>query len=215
MTISAATILDSVAGTLLDTAHRTWSADELLGYLNEALSTTALVHPDIYVAQAEVLLAPGVQQSIPGDGTSLVDVPRNAGGGRVITQVDKGLLDEANRFWPAGTQEATVEHFTADPRNPLRFVVFPPNDGTGIVDLIYNATPPQVMYAAENIDVPTSYQEPLINFVLGKAYQKNSKRQDLAKAGAYLGQWGQLLGLDAQSTLAVLPRVASEPGTTV
>ncbi len=213
MALTTTTLIDSVSSTLLDTAHRTWSRDELLDYLNEALRATALVHTDIYVVQEQLTLAIGEQQEIPGDGTGLVDVPRNSGG-RVITQVDKSLLDEASRFWPAGTQEAVVEHFTADPRNPLRFVVFPPNDGTGIVDLIYNAVPPQIMYEAEELVVPDSYQPPLQNYMLGKAYQKNSKRQDLQKANAYLGQWGQLLGLDATQTAAAMPKVAAQPGTT-
>ena len=213
MTFRANTVLDSAASLLLDTAGRTWSPDELLGYLNEALSTTALVHHDIYIVHSAVVLAIGVQQAIPGDGTALVDVPRNTGG-RVITQVDKGLLDEASRFWPAGTQEAVVEHYTADPRDPLKFVVFPPNDGTGVVDMVYAAVPPQVMYSTEQIEVANSYEAPLLNYVLGRAYTKNSKRQDLGKASSYFGQWGQLLNLDAQSMLAALPKVSAEPGTT-
>jgi hypothetical protein len=212
MTFQASTILDSVAGTLLDTAGRTWTPDELLDYLNEALRTTALVHHDIYVVQTAVVLAAGVQQEIPADGTALIDIPRNTDG-RIVTQVDKGLLDEASRFWPAGTQEAVVEHFTADPRNPLRYVIFPPNDGTGVVDLIYAAVPPQVMYAAEEIQIPDSYVAPLLNYVLAKAYMKNSKRQDLAKTNAHFGQWGGLLSLDAAAMATVLPKVSAEPGT--
>lgn len=213
MSIAATTLIDSVSSTLLDTANRTWSRDELLGYLNEALRTTALVKPDLYVVEGPVALLPGEVQVVPGDGVALIDVPRNTGG-RVITQVDKTLLDEASRFWPAGTQEAVVEHFTADPRDPLRYIVFPPNDGAGIVDLVYGAVPPEIMYEAEDVPVNDSYQTVLINFMLSKAYQKNSKRQDLAKSGAYMSQWGQLVGLDAQSQLAILPKVNSAPGTT-
>lgn len=213
MTIPAATILDSVAVTLLDTAGRTWSPDELLGYLNEALRTTALAKPDVYTVENSLILAAGVQQLVPADGVALIDIPRNTNG-RVVTQVDKTLLDEASRFWPAGTQESTVEHFTADPRDPLRFVVFPPNDGEGVVDIVYAAIPPQVMYAAETLPVNESYQAPLQEYMLGRAYAKNSKRQDLQKSVAYFNQWGAMLGLDAKSQLAILPKVDSAPGTT-
>lgn len=214
MALTTTTLIDSVAGTLLDTANRTWSRDELLEYLNEALRATALVHHDVYVVHTAFIVAAGEQQTIPADGTGLVDIPRNSGG-RVVTQVDKGLLDEANRFWPAGTQEAVVEHFTADPRDPLRFVVFPPNDGTGVIDMVYAAVPPQIMYEAEELAVPDSYQAALQNYMLGKAYMKNAKRQDITRAGSYFSQWGGLLGLDAQTMLAVLPKVAAEPGTTL
>ncbi len=212
MPIVAATILDSAAGTLLDRAHRTWSADELLEYLNEALRATAFAKPDFYVLQVEFTPAAGEQQECPADAVALIDVPRNTGG-RIITQVDKGLLDESNRFWPAATQEAVVEHYTEDPRNPRRFVVFPPNDGTGTLDLIYGAVPPQLNYDTDEIPVPASYQTVLEQFVIGKCYAKNSKRQDLTKSAAAMQQWGSLLGLKSSAQIAVAPKVAAQPGT--
>lgn len=213
MALNAAAILDSVSTTLLDRAQRTWGAEEKLSYLNEALRATAFVKPDFYVLQIVHTLAAGEQQECPADAVALVDVPRNTGG-RIITQVDKALLDESNRFWPAATREVVVEHFTEDPRNPRRFVVFPPNDGTGQVDLIYGAVPPQVNYSDEEIEVPASYEAALIEYVLGKCYAKNTKRQDLSKAAACRQQWGSLLGVKSNAQIAVAPKVAAQPGTT-
>ncbi len=212
MSIIAATILDSVAGTLLDTAHRTWSADELLGYLNEALRMTAGAAPTMFTVQDFISMQGGTLQELPDDGIELIDVTRNFTG-RVVTQVDKGLLDEAERFWPRATQVPQVEHFTLDPRNPRRYKVFPPNDGFGMVEVLYGAIPPQVMYDSEEIMIPASYQTPLINFILAKAYMKNSKRQDLGKSQGFLQQWGQGLGLSSQAMNAIIPKVAATPGT--
>ena len=213
MSIVASTILDEAAGLLLDAAHRTWSADGLLDCLNEALSTTALVKHDFYTVQDFVTLAAGVLQVIPEDGVGLLDIVRNANG-RVITQVDKSLLEEANRFWPAATQETVIEHYTVDPRNPLRFQVFPPSDGTSSVEMLYGATPPQVMYAAEEIPVPASYRAPLLDFVLARAYAKNSKRQDLTKSANFAQSWARYVGATSQAQLAMSPKVASSPGVT-
>jgi hypothetical protein len=221
--INASTILDSVAVTLLDTAHRTWGSGELLGYLNEGMRATAAARPsDFYVVEEPLQLAFGVIQALPVDGIILIDVPRNnpsAPSGlvpayRVVTQVDKGLQDEADRFWPSGTPQATVEHYTFDPRNPRRFTVYPPNDGNGMVDIIYGAFSPEVVYDSEDLVCPDTYQTPLINFVLAKAYMKNSKRQDLVKSGSYMQMWGNALGLDTKALQAISPKVASEPGTT-
>lgn len=217
--IQASTILDSVSRTLLDTAERTWTADEKLDYLNEAMRATAGARPaDFYATETPVLLADGVIQTLPADGILLIDIPRNSetspNPGRIVTQVDKGLLDEADRFWPRGTKQAEVEHFTFDPRNPRRFVCYPPNDGTGIVDLVYGAIPPQIMYPAEELPVPDNYQTPLEQFVLAKCYAKNSKRQDLSKSAAAMQAWGQTLGLDSNAIAAASTKVAAEPGTT-
>lgn len=213
MTIIAATIIDEASVLLLDTANRTWSRDELLGYLNEALRATAFVKPDLYTTELFVQLTAGVLQKLPDDGLALIDITRNSSG-RIITQVDKDLLDESNRFWPAGTQEAVIEHYTADPRNPRRFTVFPPSDGTSMVELLYGAVPPQIMYDTEEIPVPDSYQTTLLSFTMCKAYEKNAKRQDLTKSASYFQRWGQLLGLKSQAQVAISPKVASQPGTT-
>lgn len=211
----ASDILDEAATLLLDTAHRTWSADELLGYLNEAMRATAGAKADFYTVQNESFaLAAGLLQTLPADGIVLMNVMRNsdATGGRIISQVDSSLLDESARFWPASTQELQVEHFTADPRNPRRFKVFPPAALGATVEILYSAVPPQIMYAAEELSVSDAYQAPLLEFVLGRAYAKNSKRQDLAKASGFTASWGQRLGLKASAQAAVAPKVAVSPG---
>ena len=213
MTIPAATILDEAAVLLLDVAGRTWSPDDLLGYLNEALSATAFVKPDMYTVQNFVNLAAGVLQNIPDDGVALLDITHNATG-RVVTQVDKSLLEEANRFWPASTQELVVEHFTVDPRNPRRFTIFPPSNGYSQVEMLYGAVPPRINYPSEQIPVPDSYQAALVNFVLSRAYAKNAKRQDLTKSAKFWQDWAQMVGMKSQAQIAASPKVDASPGVT-
>lgn len=213
MAIAASVILNSVATTLLDEDGIAYPASDLLGYLNEALRTTAFVKPDMYVLQTSVSLVAGILQTLPAVGIALLDIPQNASG-RVVTQVDLALLDEANRFWPRGTQQAEVEHFTADPRTPRIFKVYPPNDGTGVVEMMYGAVPAALTSAADEIPVPDSYQYALTCFVLSKAYGKNSKKQDLVKESANMQAWRQALGLKSQAQVAVAPKVASQPGVT-
>jgi hypothetical protein len=213
MTILAATITDEAAALLLDTAHRTWPAADLLGYLNEALRATAFVKPDMYTVQTNFTPVAGVIQSLPSDGVALIDITRNlTGRNRVVTQVDEGLLEEANRFWPAATPQAEVEHFTADPRNPRRFRVFPPANGIGSIEIVYGAVPPELTDASQPIAVPDSYQTILLDFVLARAYSKNSKKQDLAKASYYRQNWAAALGLKSQAQIAIAPHVAQSPG---
>jgi hypothetical protein len=201
-----------VRTTLIDTAGRTWGNEELLGYLNEALRATAFVKPDMYTVQDYIPLIAGNLQQLPEDGIALMQLSENEDG-RIITQSDFDLLQESNRFWPRGTRETTVENYAADPRNPRRFIVSPPNNGSGSARALYGAVPPRIAYMEEALPVPDSYESPLKNFVLAKCYAKNSNRQDLAKTNGYMGQWGQALGLKSQAQIAVAPKVASQPGT--
>jgi hypothetical protein len=215
MSILASAILDTVAATLLDGAQRTWSEQEKLDYLNQALQATAGARPaDFYVVELAWLLTAGEEQHIPNDGIILIDITRNAiGTQRIVTQVDKDLLAESARFWPAATRVPGVEHYTFDPRNPRRFRVFPPNDGTGQIELVYGAVPPQVNYKQEVIDVSPVYEPPLIQYVLARCWAKNSKRQDITKSAACMQQWGSLLGLKSAANLAATPKVGAQPGT--
>lgn len=212
MTVNVGGLLDSVSTTLLDQARRTWDLPELVSYLKEALAATANVKPDMYTRQEFMTPVAGISQVIPADGVALLDVIQNEASGQVVTQVDAGLLDEANRFWPAATRETDVEHFAADPRDPRRFNVTPPNNGGGSIQILYGAIPEVTGSSGEELPIAGSYLAPLTFYVLGKCYAKNSKKQDLGKATSYMNQWGALIGLKTKGQVAVAPKVAISEG---
>lgn len=206
----ASTILDTVRKTTLDGAARAYSNDDLLAFLTEALRATSAEKLDFYAKCEFVQLVAGELQQIPADGVGVLNVIRNsvANGGRIITQVQRDLLNEASRFWPAGTRQAEVEHFTADPRDPLRYQVFPPNDGNGNVELLYGACPPPVESVDQEMVVLDVYEGALVNYVLAKCYGVSSKKQDLTKFNGYMAQYRQMMGLKTKSQYALAPRVA-------
>lgn len=213
MTIAVGPLLESVSTTLLDTARRGWPLQsDLVPWLNEAVKATVTVKPDAYVRREYMTPAAGVDQVIPDDGVALMNVIQNADGS-VITDVDGELLDEANRFWPRATQAVAVEHFTADPRDPRRFRVTPPNSGAGSILVLYGAVPePITGSSGEELPLTATFEPPLIAYVLSKCYAKNSKKQDLSKAAAYKTEWANLLGLKTKGQVAVAPKVAVSEG---
>jgi hypothetical protein len=215
MTVAVGPLLDSVSVTLLDTARRSWPLlSDLVPWLNEAMAATAVVKPDMYTRKEFFVPEVGTSQTIPSDGVALLNITFNEVSGRVITLVDGGLLDEANRFWPAATRTVDVYHFAVDARDPRRFEITPPNTGTGSIQILYGAVPPEVTGSSgEDIPVAGSFAPIFSAYVLGKAYAKNSKKQDLAKSSAYMNQWGAMVGLKSKGQIAVAPRVSSSEGT--
>lgn len=215
MAVAVDDILDDVSRTLLDTARRSWPLTALVDYMNEAIRASSSVKPDIYTVRANTPLEEGTLQEIPAGGIALIDIPRNSlqsgGEGRVVTQVDAELLAEANRFWPRATTQSQVEHYTADPRDPRRFQVFPPNDGNGMVEMLYAAVPSAVA-SGETFPLADIYQPAITAYMEAKAYAKNSRRQDLTKAGAALQRWGTLMGLNAKALAAIAPKVLVSEG---
>lgn len=208
MALTAGDITSNARTTLLDAAAVYWTDAELRRYLDEAIRATVAVKPDAYPVRGYQPLVAGTVQTIPADGVALTDITHNEVGGRVVTIVDLAMLQEANRFWPAATQQAQVEHFAIDARDPRRFMCFPPNDGAGSVFMIYGGTPAALTSAGATLPLLDIYDKALTAGVLARAYAKNSKRQDLSKATLYEQQWAQLVGARTQAQIAITPRVA-------
>lgn len=208
--ILASEIFATVRKTSLDGAARAYSNADLILFLNEAQRSSAGEKPDFYTVAIDHNLVAGEDQVLPDDGVSLFDVPSNtvANGGRVVTQVQRELLAEASRFWPRGTRQAEVEHFTADPRTPKRFKVYPPNNGLGSVQIVYGAVPPAITATTDELVVSDVYEGPLVNYVLAKCYGVNSKKADLTKFNAYMMQYRQQMGLKTKGQYVVAPKVA-------
>lgn len=211
MPLVAQDLIDTIRKTTLDGAANSYSNDEIMAFLTEAGRSAANDKTDFYVRNEEVGLVAGELQTIPEDGVGLLDIPNNAvsAGGRVVTQVQRDLLKECSRFWPAGTRQAQVEHFTYDPRDPTRFLVFPPNNGSGVVQMEYGAIPPEITAVDQELVVKESAQATLVNYALAKCYAVSSKKQDLTKFAGYMNEYRQSLGLKTSSTQRNSPRVTT------
>ena len=207
----ASDIIAPARHTLLDASGVAWSDAELLAYVNEAIRDSVAAKPDIYPVSGEIPLTAGIVQNLPAGGVLLIDITHNVGTGRTVTVVDLPLLQEANRFWPAATQQAEVENFAVDPRTPRKFLVSPPNDGAGRVFGTYGGTPAALTATTDTFPLLDIYQPAITSYVIGRAYAKNSKRQDLAKAATYRQQWAQALGAKSVATSTTVPRVSQSP----
>lgn len=189
-----------------------WTDADLIGYLNEAIRATCTVKADAYTLQASIDLVAGVVQELPAAGIALFDISQNVASGRRVTIVDRALLDEENRFWPAATQEEDVQHFAADDRAPRRFYVTPPNDGTGSVIALYGALPPEITATTDDVLLQDLYQPALVAFAISRAYLKNSKRADPAKSANAFNEWATMVGAKTKAQGETAPRVNSTKG---
>jgi len=210
----AAVPINEVRRVMLDAASTAYSPADLLGFLNEALRATANVKKDFYVVHGGIDLVAGILQTLPEDGVSLIDITHNVASGKVCTQVDKDLLQEANRFWPVDQAEEEVENWAFNPKDPTRFYVTPPNVGGSGVAVFgaYGAVPPEVVDPSDDLPVGDENQHALVNFMLARAYAISSKRYDPTKEAYYMNEWKQILGLKSTSQIAVAPRVSESPG---
>jgi hypothetical protein len=197
---------------LLDAGVTAYSADDLFGFLREALRATANVKKDFYVVTGPIELVPGDLQELPDGGVNLIKIVRNASGA-ACTQCDLGLLQEANRAWSAEDPTDDAENWAFDPRDPTRFWLTPPSIGGSGIGLVgsYGAVP-EVADADSEIPVGDENQALLVNFILARSYSISSKRYDPNKEQFYFGQWGSMVGLKSQAQIAASPKTSESPG---
>lgn len=209
------------AGTLIqDTGYVRWTKRELLGYLNDAQKQIAIHRPDASTVNESFATALGTKQTIPAAGLRLIDVVRNVGG-RVITQVSRKVLDEQLPDWhetPAiGALDA--EHFTYDPRDPKTFYLYPKIQAGRNIEIIYSVSPAVITsttaqsdpndlsdISATTISVDDIYFNPILDFVLYRAYAKDTEYAgNTQRAGMHLQSFGNALGVKMQMDTSASP----------
>jgi hypothetical protein len=189
-----------------------WNNTELIAYLNEAIRATCLIKSDAYVLQGYITVAAGVTQELPAAGVALFDLTENETSKRRITQVDRALLDEENRFWPNATQEVDVQHFSIDPLAPRRYYITPPNTGAGSVKALYGALPTALTATTDTVLLQDIYQPALVAYTMSRAYLKPSTRKDPAASAAAFNEWATMVGAKTKTQAETYPRVAEAKG---
>jgi hypothetical protein len=181
-TILASAIIDKAEVILQDTTNVRWTADELLGWLNDAQREIALIKPDASVKTIAVLLSSGTKQTLgsgtTGDAIMLLKVIRNMGTtgsvpGNAIRVVSGEILDAQRPAWHTETSAAAAVHFIYDPRNPKQFYVYPPNTGTGWVEIMYSCSPANVAAVGNTITVDDVFSNAILDYILYRAYSKD------------------------------------------
>lgn len=181
--ILGSTILTRVQRTLLDDAgqpsggEKRWTLPELLEWLGAGIRELVKFKPDAAVKNQDFSLAAGVKQSLPSDGQLLVDV---RGKTSAITPVSLVDMDHSLFGWRAVAAGTTI-HYMHDERDPHVFYVYPPAVASAVVEIVYGFIP-DYTDASDPIPVDDNYDVPLYDFVLARAYEKNSKRGDKEKS---------------------------------
>jgi hypothetical protein len=186
-------ILDRVRTQLIDiNAVQRWTDTELLKWLSDGLRTVVGIVPSAASSTAIQALVQGTKQAIPANGYMLFSVVRNCNSdgsqpGRAVRITDRELLDAQNPDWHTATPSSAVTNYVFDPQEPDIFYVYPPNDGAGFVQLSYAVQPTELAATTDTIPLKDLYLTPLVDYVLFRAYQKDSDfGAGMAQAQMYL-----------------------------
>lgn len=220
MALTAQSLIRRVVDILQDTTSVRWPVEELVRYLNDGQREVVLYRPDATIKNTTLTCVEGAKQSIPADGSKLIDVIRNSAPGSNLSAVrivPRQILDAQIPNWYALAGVLSAVHFTYDPRDPKVFYVYPPALNTTQLEMTYSAYPTDVAEPAPgsdytdvtgNIDVPDIYGNVLIDYVLYRAYSKDSEYAGNAqRAIAHYQSFANALNIEVQGTTGVAPKV--------
>jgi hypothetical protein len=183
-TITAGTIIDNAETVLQDTTNVRWAAAELLAWLNDGMKAATILKPSICTVTKSVQLSSGARQTLGSGSTAdaymLLQVHCNMGTAGTepadtVTLVSRQILDTQLPSWRATDTETDVECYMFDPQTPLQFYVYPPNDGTGYVEMTYSAIPTACASTASTISINDVYAPALLDYILFRAYSKDAE----------------------------------------
>lgn len=125
--------------------------------------------------------------------------------GTLIRRVSRTMQTAMSHDWEREPPERDVIEYMYDPRNPLEFYVYPPNDGFGVVRAVYAKLPTPVLtltalandataWGDQVLPVDDVYAEAIAHFVLHRAFSKDAEwAADPVKATQHLEQYRELL----------------------
>lgn len=223
MAVTAQSVIQRVVGTLQDPTSVRWPVDELVRYLNDGQREIIMHRPDSKVTTAAVALVAGTRQAIAADGLKLLDVIRNTGGNKkAVRMVAREILDAQTPGWHGLTGVTEILHFMFDARDPTVFYVYPPAAAADAsLEVVYAKMPTDVSQPGAgtqfddvtgNIDVPDIYANALADYILFRAYIKDSEYAGNAqRATAFYAAFANALGIEIKATLAAAPTTIANP----
>lgn len=223
--MQAREILQRASITLQDNGFVRWPLPELRLYLNDAIEAVALHKQSAVTATVELALAIGTKQSLTDiDETyvSLVRVIRNVGG-KAITPTSRNTLDMVMPGWQDTNvlpPSDVVEHVVQDMADPRTFYVVPANDGNGAIEAVVSVLPADVEEPASPLDIdsytavvgiPPIFKNALVDFVLYRAYSKDSTDPNSAqRAQNHYQMFANAVGIKVQSDMVTHIKTAKD-----
>ena len=187
-TLTGANILARIKDILQDTTSVRWPEAELLRYINDAQREIVNYRPESSATTANVQLVAGTKQSLPSGGLRLIKVTRNmsdtsggATGKRAIRIVNVDILNTQEPDWndPTVSGDAAhgtvVKHYIFDEDDPRNFYVYPGVSGNAYVEVVYSDSPTDLGNTSATISVDDIYANAIMDYVLFRAYQKDSE----------------------------------------
>lgn len=205
-------IIDRVTFITKDPDHVRWTLDELVLWINNAISMIADTHPRAASEYRNLRLVEGARQNLRSIDPAvrwvrLMELVCNCDGaapnGPTIRQVSRPALDFSRRNWRSARLESQVKEYTMDEREPFTFDVYPPVEAGTTVHALVSITPPPVEDEDSDFPLADGYDIPTVDYVLFRAFSKDAGDQTyMARATGHLQAYQLAMGIETKDASA-------------
>ena len=223
-TVKVVDLISRAQTLLLDTTAVRWAAVELQNWLNDGYREVVTLHPDSNAQTAIYTCTAGYRQDITATydrAYRLLEVRSNQAATsrkRPVQLISRKSLDTMRPGWYNETPSVNIEKYMFDPRVPKEFLVYPPATTAAQLEIIYTTVPaPHTLTesqltnpaTAEVIKLDDIYGNPLLDYMMYRAYSKDSENaNNAARAVAHYQAMTTALGFKVQSDESVQPGTA-------
>ena len=186
MATKVRSLLNRAAALLSDEEFVRWEESELVEWLNDGQRVISRgPATDVYILRDNITCGAGTVQDMPSDNVRLIDVVQNVSSGRSVDQADYAMVNALRPSWRKAS-EAEAEVYFYDERNPNQFEVFPPQSGGELLEILYNAVPPDAQVNG-SISISDSYADTLVDYMMYRALSKDTEdtATELRKADSF------------------------------
>lgn len=186
MAILVDAVLLNVSILLNDANMVHWTQEELLAWGTEGQVELVKLRPDASSVTVDVQLVSGAKQFAPDGTVAILGISQNKDGS-AISLCDRQTLDQFRPDWMVTSitpTPSTVTHWMPDV-HPDTFYVYPAQGTSpGTVLMTHSVLPPPLA-ANGNLGVRDMYQSAIENYILYRAFSKDSSPANAERAMAY------------------------------
>lgn len=175
-------LVQSAAIQLYDENQSNWSEPELIFWIEEALGALAALRPDLFTKTETIPLVPGGRQETPAESARIIRVlgtrESESGPMRSVTRFDMRSMNAAHPNWEAASPGKARQYTTRSDADV--FWLYPPQPDPAHYAVVEHVAIPQTVdhdapeYDTFEIDLDPRFQRSLVDYVLYRAYAKDS-----------------------------------------
>lgn len=158
-----------------------WTITEVLMWISDAQRAIIVLRPNSYNKVARMPLVAGARQVIPDDGWLLLTVNSNvtalSGGdyGRATLLTTFDQMNRSDPNWRSGPKRAEVNNYMFDLTDQRAFYVWPPNNGSGFVEINYSAMPTELTAMTDKMQLDDVFAPMVVDYICMRASMKDAE----------------------------------------